>query len=412
MWIGLSAWSLYDFHIKSQEAADVNNLPFVKNQGFEVSALTRNLRNCGNILVKSYNLQEDNIIENAVVHKNSSIQSDNVETPEVNESFHNLRDYGAIPDPELPTYGNECQVDRTANVENEKADIISESISDFANAIVISTDNDNEIKAPDQDNMVKARVVSEEEQEGVYALSKLHPRASPCPTIPGFWPRHYRGRSCKEILQLEICTRIKNQESIIILCNDNLDIKWTMENLQSYTNSLTVFNPEKYTCVDSEETLTTYLKTMLGALVTKGSLFNGMTAATIVYVYDNPYSQSQYRCNLMRAAVEVLLLDRHELGGQVMDNQYFETIGLPAGWEERRNKIGRVYYVNHQTKSTTWVDPRTGPRSASNVPGASQRVNKLGPLPDGWTEQIDKFNGRLFRCASISSTPGRHSLTH
>ena len=31
---------------------------------------------------------------------------------------------------------------------------------------------------------------------------------------------------------------------------------------------------------------------------------------------------------------------------------------LPAGWEERYTPEGRPYYVDHNTRTTTWVDPR------------------------------------------------------
>lgn len=30
---------------------------------------------------------------------------------------------------------------------------------------------------------------------------------------------------------------------------------------------------------------------------------------------------------------------------------------LPDGWEERRTENGRLYYVNHRTKTTQWVKP-------------------------------------------------------
>lgn len=32
--------------------------------------------------------------------------------------------------------------------------------------------------------------------------------------------------------------------------------------------------------------------------------------------------------------------------------------GLPAGWEERFTPQGRPYFVDHNTRTTTWVDPR------------------------------------------------------
>src|SRR5258708_6871294 len=41
---------------------------------------------------------------------------------------------------------------------------------------------------------------------------------------------------------------------------------------------------------------------------------------------------------------------------------------LPAGWEERHTPEGRPYYVNHTTRTTTWVDPRrqTTPQRRDN----------------------------------------------
>lgn len=30
---------------------------------------------------------------------------------------------------------------------------------------------------------------------------------------------------------------------------------------------------------------------------------------------------------------------------------------LPEGWEERKTESGRLYYVNHRTKTTQWIKP-------------------------------------------------------
>lgn len=32
---------------------------------------------------------------------------------------------------------------------------------------------------------------------------------------------------------------------------------------------------------------------------------------------------------------------------------------LPPGWEERRTANGRLYYVNHVTRSTQWIRPQS-----------------------------------------------------
>ncbi|KAI9446810.1 ubiquitin-protein ligase [Lactarius indigo] len=49
---------------------------------------------------------------------------------------------------------------------------------------------------------------------------------------------------------------------------------------------------------------------------------------------------------------------------------------LPAGWEERYTPEGRPYYVDHNTRTTTWVDPRR------------QTIIRLGPLPSGWEMRL------------------------
>ncbi|KAF9169267.1 hypothetical protein BGX21_008274 [Mortierella sp. AD011] len=69
---------------------------------------------------------------------------------------------------------------------------------------------------------------------------------------------------------------------------------------------------------------------------------------------------------------------------------------LPAGWEQRLTPEGRAYYVDHNTRSTTWVDPRrqqyvrmSDPRSSTNQVAVHQQpVSQLGPLPSGWEMRL------------------------
>ena len=58
---------------------------------------------------------------------------------------------------------------------------------------------------------------------------------------------------------------------------------------------------------------------------------------------------------------------------------------------------GRVFFINHTDKKTTWVDPRTGrPSALPNSGGAAgggslpnrPHVDDLGPLPEGWEERV------------------------
>jgi len=34
------------------------------------------------------------------------------------------------------------------------------------------------------------------------------------------------------------------------------------------------------------------------------------------------------------------------------------TLPLPEGWEAGLDFDGKVYYIDHTTRSTTWIDPR------------------------------------------------------
>ncbi|KAK6379528.1 hypothetical protein LTS17_006446 [Exophiala oligosperma] len=69
---------------------------------------------------------------------------------------------------------------------------------------------------------------------------------------------------------------------------------------------------------------------------------------------------------------------------------------LPAGWEMRHTPEGRAYFVDHNTRTTTWVDPRRQQyiRMYGNNPAGNnttiqqQPVSQLGPLPSGWEMRL------------------------
>lgn len=72
----------------------------------------------------------------------------------------------------------------------------------------------------------------------------------------------------------------------------------------------------------------------------------------------------------------------------------FEPGSLPAGWEVRSAPNGRPFFINHNTKTTTWEDPRL------RIPvqmrrGPSLDPSDLGLLPPGWEERVHS-DGRIF----------------
>lgn len=57
---------------------------------------------------------------------------------------------------------------------------------------------------------------------------------------------------------------------------------------------------------------------------------------------------------------------------------------LPPGWEERVTVDGSVFYANHLTKATQWTHPRTG-----------KKKKVSGELPFGWERCTDKDTGKV-----------------
>jgi E3 ubiquitin-protein ligase NEDD4 len=84
--------------------------------------------------------------------------------------------------------------------------------------------------------------------------------------------------------------------------------------------------------------------------------------------------------------------------GAVMHNTGATSPGtgeLPPGWEQRFTPEGRPYFVDHNTRTTTWVDPRRqqyirmyGGQNNPNGSIQQQPVSQLGPLPSGWEMRL------------------------
>jgi E3 ubiquitin-protein ligase NEDD4 len=68
--------------------------------------------------------------------------------------------------------------------------------------------------------------------------------------------------------------------------------------------------------------------------------------------------------------------------------------------EMRTTSEGRPYFVDHNTRTTTWVDPRRQQRISTIGPGSTaqvqlQPVSSLGPLPSGWEMRLTS-TGRVY----------------
>ncbi|KZC13825.1 E3 ubiquitin-protein ligase SMURF2, partial [Dufourea novaeangliae] len=76
----------------------------------------------------------------------------------------------------------------------------------------------------------------------------------------------------------------------------------------------------------------------------------------------------------VKGQIVVSLLSRDGHNGAVSNtvghNAVVDVLGdlscptdLPDGWEERRTQSGRLYYVNHYTRTTQWIRPNTRPNN-------------------------------------------------
>ncbi|XP_071572617.1 protein kibra [Temnothorax nylanderi] len=66
-------------------------------------------------------------------------------------------------------------------------------------------------------------------------------------------------------------------------------------------------------------------------------------------------------------------------------------IPLPEGWDVAQDFDGKVYFIDHNTRKTTWIDPRdrfTKPQSFADCIG--------NELPIGWEEAYDKHVGAYY----------------
>ncbi|XP_060747722.1 E3 ubiquitin-protein ligase NEDD4-like isoform X2 [Tachysurus vachellii] len=67
---------------------------------------------------------------------------------------------------------------------------------------------------------------------------------------------------------------------------------------------------------------------------------------------------------------------------------------LPPGWEMRIAPNGRPFFIDHNSRTTTWEDPRLKYPVHMRAKGALD-PGDLGPLPPGWEERVHA-DGRTF----------------
>ncbi|XP_062709915.1 transcriptional coactivator yorkie isoform X2 [Aedes albopictus] len=80
---------------------------------------------------------------------------------------------------------------------------------------------------------------------------------------------------------------------------------------------------------------------------------DGSSAAAAVQQQQQAQQQAAQQQSLTRQAI------LHSRGRSYdVSNQHAVYGDLPPGWEQAKTQDGRIYYLNHNTRTTTWEDPR------------------------------------------------------
>jgi hypothetical protein len=69
---------------------------------------------------------------------------------------------------------------------------------------------------------------------------------------------------------------------------------------------------------------------------------------------------------------------------------------LPAGWERKETPAGVSYFVDHSNRRTTWVDPREVAPPEVELSNEVKRQLEEWPLPEGWEAKNSRKEGVLY----------------
>jgi len=161
---------------------------------------------------------------------------------------------------------------------------------------------------------------------------------------------------------------------------------------------------------------------------------NGQPSVQVVPVQTTTYVQRQE--GVLDEPIRFLNGLNYGPTTSTVTNVQVVPTALPPGWEMRYDQTGRIYYANHQTKMTTYTDPRStvpvqqttivqdnrsvfdpsywlggGTRTVTTtVPVVTQTpvvtstpVVNTSPLPLGWEMRIDN-QGRPYYADSYNKT--------
>ena len=83
---------------------------------------------------------------------------------------------------------------------------------------------------------------------------------------------------------------------------------------------------------------------------------------------------------------------------------------LPPGWEQGTDAQGQIYFLDHNSGTTTWTDPRLAPARYDSGPsavakGAVQNIPRLAAIPTASDDQIGELELAAIELSGFPAMP-------
>jgi hypothetical protein len=157
--------------------------------------------------------------------------------------------------------------------------------------------------------------------------------------------------------------------------------QFNISNLNGQPNSVVMpSNQPNVICVDGNESMPSMSQPLsAGSSSSSSSASSSSVSTSSSALLDEDASTSSTLPAHIKGNHSQQHIQHQQLQQQENIRMLLETISLPSGWEKSHTSTGQVYFINHNTKTTCWEDPRLS----------------LLPLSDDFFNQLEQQNNSI-----------------